>query len=198
MWFDLTVLISSSCSTDETVVADSDVEAQTSSLVNATSAATTEEAPKYLRKDEIFVNYANNSMTGSREKAKEADVVVLTEEAPKYLTIEEISINHANSSMAESREKVDEADTQVLSKEPPKYLRKEEISINHANNSMTRCREKADESECEHSVVIYSQDLVVRDLNLSATFSSTATNGVINFKCFRKVLPQNFTFQLTP
>lgn len=188
------MIISSSCSTDETVVADSDVEAETSSLVNATSTATTREAPKYPSKDEISVNYANNSISGSMEKAD----VVLTEEAPKYLTKGEISISHASPCMTGSRKKADEADAPGVNKEAPKYLKKEEISINHANNSMTRCREKADESECEHSVVIYNQDLVVRDLNLSATFSSTANNGVINFKCFRKVLLQIFIFQLTP
>ncbi|KAI9161243.1 hypothetical protein LWI28_015687 [Acer negundo] len=88
----------------------------------------------------------------------------------------------------------------VLNEESLKCPKKEEISINLAanksedtsatsfrdkSNTMTTGRDKNDESE-HNSDIIFSQDLVIRSYNLPATISSTANNGLLNFKRFRK------------
>ncbi|KAL5811962.1 hypothetical protein ACOSQ3_026912 [Xanthoceras sorbifolium] len=84
----LSVIISSSCSTDETVVEESDVEAETASSVHATAAVLCEESLKFVKKEEISITLAadkpegssatsfrdkSNSMTTSRDKVEESD-----------------------------------------------------------------------------------------------------------------------------
>ncbi|TXG69821.1 hypothetical protein EZV62_004756 [Acer yangbiense] len=93
----------------------------------------------------------------------------------------------------------------VLNEESLKCPKKEEISINLAanksedtsatsfrdkGNTMTTRRDKNDESE-HNSDIIFSQDLVIRSYNLPATISSTANNGLLNFKRFRKTNTQS-------
>lgn len=52
-------------------------------------------------------------------------------------------------------------------------------------------REKLDEPELGNSDIIYSQVLVVRDMNLAPSVSSKTSNSVINFKRFRKTQTQS-------
>ncbi|KAH7557093.1 hypothetical protein JRO89_XS11G0045100 [Xanthoceras sorbifolium] len=82
------IIISSSCSTDETVVEESDVEAETASSVHATAAVLCEDSLKFVKKEEISITLAadkpegssatsfrdkSNSMTTSRDKVEESD-----------------------------------------------------------------------------------------------------------------------------
>ncbi|KAF8398694.1 hypothetical protein HHK36_014551 [Tetracentron sinense] len=46
--------------------------------------------------------------------------------------------------------------------------------------------DESETSELQNSVIIYSQDLIVRDTNVPASVHSTINSGVVNFKCFRK------------
>ncbi|KAJ6293555.1 hypothetical protein OIU76_021745 [Salix suchowensis] len=85
-------------------------------------------------------------------------------------------------------------------KKPPKYVNKVETSIhphhrsenNHVVSStysianVTTKQETVDEAESGNSDIIYSQDLIIRDLNLPAQISSPPNNGFLNFKRFRK------------
>lgn len=163
------VLISSSCSTDETVVADSDVEveAETASSSHATVAVNKKEALTHLSKEEIFINHDASRLDDSHG----------------------VGFGNRNNSIANKSE--DNHGTGFKDRNSSIENRSGNIhcaGFRDGNNSMAASREKADYLECENSDIIYSQVLVVRDLNVSATKSSTANNGVVNFKRFRKVL----------
>ncbi|KAB5521993.1 hypothetical protein DKX38_026312 [Salix brachista] len=103
----LAALVSSSCSTDETVVADSEAEVETPISERFTADISNEEAPKYVNKVETIAN-------------------------------------------------------------------------------VTTKQEAVEEAESGNSDIIYSQDLIIRDLNLPAQISSPPNNGFLNFKRFRK------------
>jgi hypothetical protein len=124
----LAVLVSSSCSTDETVVADSEAEVETPTSEHFTADISNEEAPKYVNKLEMSID--------------------------PHLRSEN---NHV-------------------------------VSSTYSIGNMTGKRETVDEAESGNSDIIYSQDLIIRDLNLPAQISSTPNNEVLNFKRFRKVL----------
>ncbi|XP_052303552.1 nibrin homolog isoform X2 [Populus trichocarpa] len=120
------VLVSSSCSTDETVVADSEAEVETPTSEHFTADISNEEAPKYVNKLEMSID--------------------------PHLRSEN---NHV-------------------------------VSSTYSIGKMTAKRETVDEAESGNSDIIYSQDLIIRDLNLPAQISSTPNNEVLNFKRFRK------------
>lgn len=120
------VLVSSSCSTDETVVADSEAEVETPTSEHFTADISNEEAPKYVNKLEMAID--------------------------PHLRSEN---NHV-------------------------------VSSAYSIGNMTAKRETVDEAESGNSDIIYSQDLIIRDLNLPAQISSTPNNEVLNFKRFRK------------
>lgn len=124
----LAVLVSSSCSTDETVVADSEAEVETPTSEHFTADISNEEAPKYVNKLEMSIDPNLRSEN-----------------------------NHV-------------------------------VSSTYNIGNMTAKRETVDEAESGNSDIIYSQDLIIRDLNLPAQISSTPNNEVLNFKRFRKVL----------
>lgn len=125
----LPVLVSSSCSTDETIVADSEAEVETATSIHATTNISSEETPKNVNNPEI-------SMVNPPTRSGHSHVVNFTDN----------------------------------------------------NGGMTARREKVDEPESGNPDIIYSQDLIIRELNLPATISSTANDGVLNFKLFKKVM----------
>lgn len=125
------VVVSSSCSTDETVVADSDEETET--IASCPTTATVH--------SEIAMNNEN------------------IEEVPATATVyTETAIKNGN---------------------------REDVPTIATN------RQKLDEPELGNSDIIYSQVLVVRDMNLAPSVSSKASNSVVNFKRFRKTQTQS-------
>lgn len=145
------ILVSSSCSTDETVVADSDVEVETATSIHANATVCTDEPVKVLSK-------AETSMATAR-----------TEEAIKFVNKAETSMDHA-------------------------AIRSEDTGVmNYRDSScgMTVRRDKVDESECGNADVIYSQNLVVRDMDITSSVNTASNNRVPNFKCFRKANTQS-------
>ncbi|XWS30607.1 hypothetical protein CRYUN_Cryun23aG0000500 [Craigia yunnanensis] len=138
------VVVSSSCSTDETVVADSDEENETTTLVNANAAIHKEGTQTYVNRAEISM------------------------EAPNYVSKAEGSTYHDANRLE---------DGQVTFKDDNCYL--------------TARRNKADESEYGGSNIVYSQVLIVRDVNITSTSSFITDNGVVNYKCFRKASIQS-------
>ncbi|XP_059452805.1 nibrin homolog [Corylus avellana] len=143
--------VSSSCSTDETVVADSDVEVETATSIHANATVCTDEAVKVLSKPETSM------------------ATVHTEEAIKFVNKAETSMDHA-------------------------AIRSEDSGVmNYRDSSygMTVRRDKVDDSECENADVIYSQTLVVRDMDITSGVSTATNNRVPNFKLFRKANTQS-------
>ncbi|XVF80764.1 hypothetical protein PTKIN_Ptkin15bG0101500 [Pterospermum kingtungense] len=138
------VLVSSSCSTDETVVADSDEENEIGTTVNQNAASDKEGAQTYVNRAEIST------------------------EASKDVKKEEVSTYHDASRLE---------DVQVTFKDD--------------DYCSTERRNKADESEYGSSNIIYSQLLIVRDVNITSCNSFITNNGVVNYKRFRKASIQS-------
>ncbi|XP_022759411.1 nijmegen breakage syndrome 1 protein isoform X3 [Durio zibethinus] len=132
------VLVSSSCSTDETVVADSDEENEAATPVNANAAIHKEVAQTYVSSAEISM------------------------EAPNCVSKAEVSTYH-DATRSESQ-----------------------VTFKDDNCCLIARRNKADKSEDGSSNIVYSQDLIVRDVNITSTSSYRTDNGVINYKRFRK------------
>lgn len=165
------VLISTSCSTDETVVADSDAETEEETSPGcATAAVDSEEAPTYLSKEEISIDYAENRSDNQHETGLRDgnSSIAYRSEDSHCAGFRDRSNSIANRSEAHHG-----------------------TGFRDGNNSMTTSREKAGDLECENSDIIYSQNLVVRDLFVASTICSTADNGILNFKRFRKTNTQS-------
>ncbi|KFK37723.1 hypothetical protein AALP_AA3G021200 [Arabis alpina] len=142
------VVISSSCSTDETVVADSDAEDEetTSSvqMIDATEKAETPEKP----------------------------ATILVEDSSVAILEETINLNEFKSvNLSADTEIKDYSDEKI-----PSYSVRD-LKIRGDRN---------DEPECGNSEIIYTQDLIVRDLRAIRNVRSTGEEGVVDFKRFRK------------
>lgn len=140
------IVVSSSCSTEETVVADSDVEVETATSIhaNATTCA-----------DEAII---------SLSKAEASTATACTEEDIKFVRKTVTPMDHAA---------VKSEDSCVM-------------SYRDSTHGKTVGRDKVDDSECGNADIIYSQDLVARDMDIPSNINATANNGVLNFKRFRK------------
>ncbi|XP_034679811.1 nijmegen breakage syndrome 1 protein-like [Vitis riparia] len=161
------VLVSSSCSTDKTVVVDfyAEIETATSSHVN--SAAHTKEVFKYDSNGEISI-VADSDAEVETAASIHANAAPCTKETIKYDSKGEISIGQATNA----------SETGHMT------------HFRQMNDGVTTRRDKVDEFESGNPDVLYSQDLIVRDINLLTSFSSTK-NRIINFKCFRKARTQS-------
>ncbi|KAE8662379.1 Nijmegen breakage syndrome 1, putative isoform 2 [Hibiscus syriacus] len=133
----------SSCSTDETVVADSEEENETATSVNANSTIQNKGARTYVNRG-------------------------ISMEFPSYVSKAEVSTCHDTSKLEDG------------------------IKTSKDDNCcLTARRDKADEAEYGSSSIVYSQVLIVRDVNVSSRSSYKADNGVINYKRFRKASIQS-------
>ncbi|CAN8269820.1 unnamed protein product [Cochlearia groenlandica] len=143
------VVISSSCSTDETVVADSDPEEEetTSSIhmIDATEKAETPEKPA---------------------------AIVVIEDSPVAILEETMNLNEFKSVNLL-------ADTENRSYNGDK-------SSGDRVSCVTARKDRNDEPEAGNSEIIYTQDLIVRDLSTIRNVRSTREGGVVDFKRFRK------------
>ena len=205
--FSFAVLVSSSCSTDETIVEDSDAEVETATSSHAKAAAHTKEVIKYDSKGEISMVADSDTELETAASIHDNAAAAHAKEAIQYDSKGEISV------VADSDVEVEKATSihtsaAVHTVEDIKYDGKGEISIGQAstasetgymthfrqkNDDVTRRRDKVDESESINPDVIYSQDLIVKDINLLISFPSTK-NRVVNFKCFRKVSDFHVSF----
>ncbi|CAH2055277.1 unnamed protein product, partial [Thlaspi arvense] len=142
------VVISSSCSTDETVVADSDAEEkETTSSVH---------------------------MIDATEKAE-------TPEKPAAIVIEESPVT-----VLEETENLNEFKSVNLLADTEMKGYSDEKNPSDSVPDVTIRRDRDDEPECGNSEIIYTQDLIVRDLRSIRNVRSTGGGGVVDFKRFRK------------
>ncbi|KAL5574083.1 hypothetical protein UlMin_023680 [Ulmus minor] len=132
------VVVSTSCSTDETIVADSEEEAETATSTRETAALHSEEVNETVKK---LDNHATSSFVlGFRPSSSHTEEVVET------------------------------------------VIQLESSTDNAATNYIPSKRERDGETESGNLDIIYTQELIVRNL----TKPSTAKNEVLDFKCFRK------------
>lgn len=184
----LTVIVTSSNSTDETIVADSDVEMETATSNPIGASNKFQSHIENISDDEKEITNITNEVAATVGGTK-ADVVqlnepqkVLTEvEAPKSVqddvTVEAPKSMQDDVKVIEKasiyRSKARDEDVRVINKVP----KDENLDISR-------------DGACD---VIFNQDLVVKKLPQSAPAASTEGGGV-NFKRFRKVYHVNVTF----
>ncbi|XP_027331776.1 nijmegen breakage syndrome 1 protein isoform X2 [Abrus precatorius] len=163
------ILVSSSCSTDETIVADSDTEVET---------ATSAHSPEPICQDNN-VKY---------EQIKELNDKSGTLGAKQHEKIEACSGNVSTRlhdfKCAKTETSLDGASVR---------LDTQATNINSDNGGIKVRKDKVDDYESGNSDIVYSQYLVVRDTNIHITSSiSTVPNkSVPNFKRFRKAQTQS-------
>ncbi|XP_011096908.1 nijmegen breakage syndrome 1 protein isoform X2 [Sesamum indicum] len=171
------VLVTSSCSTDETVVADSDVEMGTATSIPASGPSEDE----CLRK--ITVHKA--------ECAKYdcvAENVVHIEESTKHDNKESAA---AFKTIAHERQEFLPSNRDTLKPDSPYQTASKSDGINitslrDRNEGNVTRKDKGHASESENLDIIYSQDLIVREPNLPQSGPSSLNGAAINFKRFRK------------
>ncbi|XP_051113463.1 nibrin homolog isoform X2 [Andrographis paniculata] len=167
------VLVTSSCSTDETVVADSDVELETATSIPAPNVIEHADTECH-RKMEIhkIQSSENDSVAESEVHIVESDC-----EALKATALERPKLSPPN---------------RVLSNLDDPSL----IAAASDNDSKTWSRGQNEEimlrkdrenlSESENLDIIYSEELIVRASYLPQSVHSSSSAASVNFKCFRK------------
>nr|XP_010918402.1 nijmegen breakage syndrome 1 protein isoform X2 [Elaeis guineensis] len=173
----LTVIISSSHSTDETMVADSDVEIDTATSDRAAAIANLPDALR-CEHDEIVKESEN------REDVRNF------EDTPKNVNYSLYEHEEKNPTVSEDGEETRDRDDR---NNCTKYsvLSPDKSNISGPKFENVGVMKRVDKSEeavadrHENSDIIYSQDLIVKNIGTLIPVRST-TKKVVNFKCFRK------------
>ncbi|KAL0381278.1 UNVERIFIED_CONTAM: Nijmegen breakage syndrome 1 protein [Sesamum angustifolium] len=174
------VLVTSSCSTDETVVADSDVEMETATSIPASGP---------VSKIETSEDECLRKITVHEAECAKYDCV-----AENVVHIEE-STKHDNEENAAAFKTIAHEflppNRDTLKPDSPYQTAGKSDGINITSSrdrnecNMTR-KDKGHASESENLDIIYSQDLIVRESNLPQSDRSSLNGEAINFKRFRK------------
>lgn len=160
------VVVSSSCSTDETIVADSDAETETVTsdhpiTDNALARRAHDESEKPAFSEHATVTSEATQRTefmrqNSRTMIREED-----KQATEYESKEYKSLNHA-ASMGNDH------------------------TMNFVEPNRAVARKTEDNPELGIVDILYSQNLIARDINPQFATGNATERGVINFKRFRK------------
>ncbi|KAK4430500.1 Nijmegen breakage syndrome 1 protein [Sesamum alatum] len=177
------VLVASSCSTDETVVADSDVEMETATSIPASGPVIKVETSEDECLRKITVNKAESSKYDCI-----AENIVHIEESIEHDDEENAS---AFKTIAHESEEFLPPNRDTLKPDSPyqtarKFDGTNITSSRDKNEGNVTRKDKGLASETENLDIIYSQDLIVRETNLPQSGHSSLNGAAINFKRFRK------------
>ncbi|KAF4396857.1 hypothetical protein F8388_004825 [Cannabis sativa] len=161
------VVVSSSCSTDETFVEDSEAEAEAeaeavTSSVHVTAATHSEEVIE-------IVTPVPPPTTAS---AHSEEVINIVTPIPPTTTAPAAAVIDTVDNMDEQKD--------CALKINLSSFRGSSSTSSHVKN------DRVSETEGENLDIIYSQNLIVRDMSASSTTRRTVNNEVVNFKRFRK------------
>jgi len=155
------VLVSSSCSTDETIVADSDTEVETATSARSTEALSNDNNVKYEKTEEIYDDsYTLDKRKHESIEASSDDVLTRLHDIKR--TKREKSLDGAS-------------------------VRSHATNFGNDNDGVKVKKDNVDDNETGNSDVVYSQNLIVRDTNIRSSISTSPSSSFPNFKCFRKV-----------
>ncbi|CAA3014567.1 nijmegen breakage syndrome 1 [Olea europaea subsp. europaea] len=164
------VLVASSCSTDETVVADSDVEMETVTSTRASAAVCAMESAEHESKQERNIHKVVSAENNCRAESVVNIIDSIDQESKGDTAVSTIkTIKHDSQGFIPSNRAVLEPN-----------------SVNCTDDKMSR-KDSIDNSESGKLDIIYSQDLIVRDSKLPAPGHSSTSSAVTNFKLFRKM-----------
>ncbi|XP_027178224.1 nijmegen breakage syndrome 1 protein isoform X1 [Coffea eugenioides] len=169
------VLVTSSCSTDETVVADSDEEVETATAVHTSTAVYSVESSEHDSKEMTDLHMIESTQHDSGEETA-INVIESTETDRKG----NITLASVNAIEHEIKEEIPCNNVSIKWSEGASFT-----GLRNRDGRTGSRLEKVEESECGNVDVIYSQDLIVRD-SLSASVHFSTNDAVINFKRFRK------------
>ncbi|KAG5052876.1 hypothetical protein JHK87_005074 [Glycine soja] len=155
------LLVSSSCSTDETIVADSDTEVETATPAPSNDAFSNGNNVKYGKTEELYDD------SDPLDKRKHERIEASSDDVSTRLH----DIKHAKTETS-----LDGASA-----------RSHSTSFRNANDGIKIKKGKVDDYESGNSDIVYSQYLVVRDTNICTIISTAPNSSVPNFKHFRKV-----------
>lgn len=158
----LPVVITSSCSTDDTVVADSDVEMETATSVPIPVTLDATNSAEHKCKEKIEFYPLSSDDQDDKEHITLSKMVSLDSESKgnmsTYLAVEKSN--------------------EVGQVPQLKDLRHGEMARGN----------DYDDSDSKNSDIIYSQDLIIRDISVPEKAHSLVDSTVLNFKRFRKVM----------
>ncbi|MED6223371.1 Mre11 complex subunit Nbs1 [Stylosanthes scabra] len=161
------ILVSSSCSTDETVVADSDTEVETATSAHATETLPNEDAIQYVKTEEL------DGDSGSMDNKKHEKM-----EPPSD------DVSTRSNDIKQSKAESPLHDPSVKSETRT-------MSLKDGSGHIKVKKDEVDDYRSGNADIIYSQDLVVRDVNRVTNMSTTQNSSVPNFKRFRKTQTQS-------
>lgn len=159
------MLISSSCSTDETIVADSDTEVETATSPIASEALCGGNNVKYVKTEELD-DEDDDSGTSLKRKDERTEP-----------TLDDISTSLHEMKYAKADIPLDtsiRSDTRAT-------------NFKDGTGGIKVKKDKVDDYGSGNSDIVYSQNLVVRDINKLTNRISAPNSSVPNFKRFRKV-----------
>lgn len=160
------MVVTSSCSTDETVVADSDVELETATSIRASVEVNLIESSDNECEEKIAIQ--PSGCFQPQNIAHEVD-------SSTRDTEQNIKTEHGSQGfLAPNRE---------TSKPDSPY--RTSVKSDSVNISLSKDGDRI--SESENLDIIYSQNLIVRESNITQSGQSSRTGAAIDFKRFRKV-----------
>ncbi|KAK6127501.1 hypothetical protein DH2020_038745 [Rehmannia glutinosa] len=178
------VLVTSSCSTDETVVADSDVELETATSIRTSVAIDLVESAEDECERKIEIH-----MEESSEKFCKAENIVHIVESNEHdsggSSVALKTSEHGSQGFVPPNRDTLKPDSpcRIAVKSDGEYITS---SRNRDEDNVTR-KDKGHASESENLDIIYSQNLIVRESNIPQPGPSSINGAAINFKRFRKM-----------
>ncbi|XP_020212286.1 nijmegen breakage syndrome 1 protein [Cajanus cajan] len=158
------ILVSSSCSTDETIVPDSETEVETATSAHSNEAFSNHNNVKYEKTEELY----DDSDTLDKRKHERVEA-----------SCDDVSTRLHEIKSAKTETSLDGAS-----------VRSHDTSFGN-NDGIRVKKDKADDYESGNSDIVYGQHLVVRDTNLHTSTSTAPNSNVPNFKRFRKAETQS-------
>lgn len=170
------MLITSSCSTDETVVADSDAETESTKSDHVAAAFCSIESSEHDSKGTTSIHKLESVEYHNEDKCTvqivmPRDKVSMRDTSPsstKHIKHDGSHITHDDATIHDGE---------------GGYIRRLGVK---SDNTVVK-EDITDQRENGKLDIIYSQDLIVRDSIMSLPVSSSSNGGVANFKRFRKV-----------
>ncbi|KAL6521436.1 Mre11 complex subunit Nbs1 [Orobanche gracilis] len=180
------VLVTSSCSTDETVVADSDVEMETDASIRTSMAVNVMESADDERTRKIEIHQKEYSVEVSGKENIFRIIESSELDSGGISAAFKTNEHESQRSPPPNRDtlKCDSSSYRTNFKSDDEYMTS---SRNIDEEGIAMRKGKVIASENENVDIIYSQDLVVRDSNKPQPRHSSINDAAVDFKRFRKM-----------
>lgn len=178
------VLVTSSCSTDETVVADSDAELETATSVRTSAAINIIDSAE----DECETKTGIHETEPPVKDGKAENLVHVIEsiEHDRRVKPDARTTEHGSQGFVPPKQDTFKPDSPHQS-----AIMSDRVDITLSRDrdeGIMTGKDKGHLSDSENLDIIYSQSLIVRESNATQFDQSSRNGPAVNFKCFRKVI----------